>query len=208
MPPKPNLLTPYIEYLEKRHAQGCENACLLWREIQEQGFTGKRWTVLKWMQFRRKEPSKHGPYKQQERSIPHQEPMKHLPLPSATQLAWILFHDEAKLTEAHLFLRKHLLQSKDVQIMLENSTMFKETIQQQKPKQLDTWLEKSLSSGITALQTFAEGIKQDYLAVKAALELPWSNGQTEGQVTKLKLIKRQMYGRANFDLLRRRVLLN
>ena len=56
------------------------------------------------------------------------------------------------------------------------TTMFKETFQQRKPKQLDTWLEKSLHSGITALQTFAEGIKQDYLAVKAALELPWSNG--------------------------------
>jgi transposase len=160
------------------------------------------------MQFRRTEPSKHGPYKHQERSIPQPEPIKHLPLPSATQLAWIFFQDEAKLAEAHQFIRKHLLQDKDVQTMLEHTTMFKETFQQRKPKQLDTWLEQSLNSGIPALQTFAEGIKQDYLAVKAALELPWSNGQTEGQVTKLKLIKRQMYGRANFDLLRRRVLLN
>jgi transposase len=45
------------------------------------------------------------------------------------------------------------------------------------------------------------------MAVRAALTTPWSNGQTEGQITKLKLLKRQMYGRANFDLLRRRVLL-
>jgi transposase len=208
LPPKPNLLDPYLAYLEKRQVEGCENACQLWREIQAQGFTGKRWTVLRWMQFRRKEPSKHGPYKHQERSIPQQEPLKHLPLPSANQLAWILFQDEVKLSEAHQFLRKHLLRDKDVQSMLENTTLFKETFQQRKPKQLDTWLETSRNSGITALQTFAEGIKQDYSAVKAALELPWSNGQTEGQVTKLKLIKRQMFGRANFDLLRRRVLLN
>jgi transposase len=129
-------------------------------------------------------------------------------LPSATQLAWIFFQEEAKLIEAHQFLRRHLLQSNDVRLMLDNTIMFKETVQLQQPKQLDPWLQKSLNSGITALQTFAEGIKQDYLAVRAALELPWSNGQTEGQVTKLKLIKRQMYGRANFDLLRRRVLLN
>ena len=156
LPLKPNLLDPYLAYLEKRQAEGCENACQLWREIQAQGFTGKRWTVLRWMQFRRKEPSKHGPYKHLHRPSPQYEPMKHLPLPSANQLAWILFQDEAKLTEAHLFLRKHLLQSNDVQNMLENSTMFKETIQQQKPKQLDTWLKKSLKSGITALQTFAE----------------------------------------------------
>ncbi|MGL4609593.1 MAG: hypothetical protein ACRCYY_07885 [Trueperaceae bacterium] len=84
------------------------------------------------MQFRRKEPSKHGPYKHQERSIPQQEPLKHLPLPSANQLAWILFQDEAKLSEAHQFLRKHLLRDKDVQSMLENTTLFKETFQQRK----------------------------------------------------------------------------
>ena len=69
LPPKPNLLTPYLDYLEKRHAEGCENACELWREIQGRGFTGKRWTVLRWMQFRRKEPSKHGPYKHEGRTI-------------------------------------------------------------------------------------------------------------------------------------------
>jgi transposase len=111
------------------------------------------------------------------------------------------------LSEQHQLIRKYLLQNNDVRKMLECTTTFKETLQQRKPKQLDAWLEKSLKSGITALQTFAEGIKQDYKAIKASLELPWSNGQTEGQVTKLKLIERQMFGRANFDLLRRRVLL-
>jgi transposase len=105
-------------------------------------------------------------------------------------------------------MRQHLLRDKNVHSMLENTTLFKETFQRRKPKPIDTWLGKSLGSGITALQTFTEGIKQDYSTVQAALQLPWSNGQTEGQVTKLKLIKRQMYGRANFDLLRQRVLLN
>ena len=52
---------------------------------------------------------------------PKKEPLKHLPLPSATQLAWILFQEEAKLTEAHQFLRKHLLRDKAVQAMLENT---------------------------------------------------------------------------------------
>lgn len=59
-----------------------------------------------------------------------------------------------------------------------------------------------------AVESFAEGLKQDEDAVRAALTTPWSNAQSEGQITKLKLIKRQMYGRANFDLLRRRVLLS
>ena len=160
------------------------------------------------MQFRREQPSKHGPYRHKEVPLSKQDPMKHLPLPSAKQLAWILFQDEAKLSEQQQFIRKYLRQSNDVQKMLEFTISFKETFQKRKPKQLAAWLEKSLHSGLTALQTFAEGIKQDYNAVVASLRLPWSNGQTEGQVTKLKLIKRQMYGRANFDLLRRRVLLN
>ena len=68
------------------------------------------------------------------------------------------------------------------------------------------WLEDATSSGIGVLKQFAKGIKQDLAAVTNALSLPWSNGQTEGQVNRLKLIKRQMYGRANFDLLRKRVI--
>ena len=58
-----------------------------------------------------------------------------------------------------------------------------------------------------AVETFAAGLEQDGAAVRAALTMPWNNGQTEGQVTRLKLLKRQTYGRAGFDLLRRRVLL-
>jgi len=55
------------------------------------------------------------------------------------------------------------------------------------------------------LGSFAESLRKDLPAVRAALMLPWSNGQTEGQVHRLKLIKRQMYGRAKFDLLAQRV---
>jgi transposase len=61
-------------------------------------------------------------------------------------------------------------------------------------------------SSIKELAAYARGLEADYAAVKAGLSEPWSNGQTEGQVNKLKLLKRQMYGRANFDLLRLRVL--
>jgi transposase len=70
----------------------------------------------------------------------------------------------------------------------------------------DQWLKDSKASGILMLQSFATRIEQDYAAVRAALETEWSNGQTEGQINRLKLLKRQMYGRANFDLIRQRVL--
>jgi transposase len=69
------------------------------------------------------------------------------------------------------------------------------------------WLEEASSCGISAVETFAAGLQQDATAIRAALTIPWSSGQAEGQINKLKLIKRQMYGRANFDPLRRRVLL-
>jgi transposase len=72
---------------------------------------------------------------------------------------------------------------------------------------LDAWLAEARACGVRALETFATGLEQDGAAVRAALTTPWSNGQSEGQITRLKMLKRTMYGRAGFDLLRRRVLL-
>src|SRR5712692_9985459 len=68
------------------------------------------------------------------------------------------------------------------------------------------WLDRVEKQGVPELQSFATGLKKDYDAVKAGLTLEWSNGQTEGQVHRLKLLKRQMYGRGSFKLLRKRVL--
>ncbi len=70
----------------------------------------------------------------------------------------------------------------------------------------ETWLAQVEATGIPELQGFAAGLRRDKAAVTAALSLPYSNGQVEGQVNRLKLIKRSMYGRASFDLLRKRVL--
>ena len=80
---------------------------------------------------------------------------------------------------------------------------FHRLIQQRKDKRLDEWLADA-KPGLMA--SFASGIAQDLAAVKAALIEPWSNGQIEGQNTRLKLVKRQMYGRANLDLLRARLI--
>jgi transposase len=72
---------------------------------------------------------------------------------------------------------------------------------------LTTWLAEAGASGVPVIETFATGPRGDSGAIDAALTTPWSNGQTEGQVNRLKLIKRQMFGHASFELLRRRVLL-
>jgi transposase len=83
---------------------------------------------------------------------------------------------------------------------------FGRLVRERQAEALDVWLVDAERSTVPELRRFAASLRSDYAEVKAALVLPWSNGQTEGQVHRLKLIKRQMYGRANFDLLRRRVL--
>lgn len=89
----------------------------------------------------------------------------------------------------------------------ELSREFAAMIRGREAGKLAQWLEKARQAGAPAeLRTFADGLQSDNDAVLAALTMEWSNGQVEGQVNRLKLIKRQMYGRAGFDLLRQRVL--
>jgi transposase len=70
----------------------------------------------------------------------------------------------------------------------------------------DAWLDAAEQSKVAEFEGFARALRQDCQAVAAALTYEWSNGQVEGQINRLKLIKRQMYGRASFELLRQRVL--
>jgi transposase len=75
------------------------------------------------------------------------------------------------------------------------------------PEELEPWLAKARASTLPAFRHFAEKLEADGEAVRAAVSLPWSNGPVEGQISRLKMLKRQMYGRANLDLLNRRFLL-
>jgi transposase len=94
----------------------------------------------------------------------------------------------------------------DLQWAYELTQQFIAIIKQRKGSGLEGWLKRAEHSGLAAFKGFARGLRRDYAAVSAALCSPWSQGQVEGQITRLKLLKRKMYGRAKFDLLRRRVL--
>lgn len=83
---------------------------------------------------------------------------------------------------------------------------FRAMMRHKKGEKLYSWIERARKSGIEKMEGFARSLQSDYLAVEAGIYLDYSNGQVEGQVNRLKNIKRQMYGRANFDLLRIRVL--
>jgi transposase len=79
-------------------------------------------------------------------------------------------------------------------------------VRQRQHEHLRPWMAEAESSGVKEMKSFVAGIERDFGAVEAALRLPWSQGQTEGQVNKLKTLKRMMYGRAGFALLRVRML--
>lgn len=83
---------------------------------------------------------------------------------------------------------------------------FLNIVRERKVTELKGWLAACQNSNITELASFAAGLAREEAIIRAALELPYSNGVTEGHVNRLKMIKRQMYGRASFELLRQRVL--
>jgi transposase len=84
---------------------------------------------------------------------------------------------------------------------------FAALVRQRQPAQLEPWLNRAAQSTLPPFRRFAKGLRADLAAVQAAVTLPWSQGPTEGQINRLKLLKRQMYGRARLDLLARRFLL-
>jgi transposase len=79
-------------------------------------------------------------------------------------------------------------------------------IQERQSENVLPWLERAKACPYEEVRRFAQGLEREVPAVQAALTEPWSSGQVEGQITRLKLLKRQMYGRAHIDLLRLRVL--
>ena len=137
-----------------------------------------------------------------------------LPLPtppvvpwSAKRASWLIVKKPPDLDEDEKEALHRMIQA-DSQLALgvDLARQFMTMVRHRLQDRLDPWLETVKTSGIPALISFANGLQKDLAAVRNALRYAWSNGQTEGQVNRLKFIKRSMYGRANFDLLRKRVL--
>ena len=105
-----------------------------------------------------------------------------------------------------IFLRHLREDVRDIEISQKLVKEFHQLMRRRQPEGFKKWLEKAWASGIGELIWFANGVEQDRAPVEKAFESEWSQGQVEGQVNRLKFLKRQMYGRANFDLLRARVI--
>ncbi len=120
---------------------------------------------------------------------------------------WLLVRDPHRLTAAeHAALTQMRQVCRDVDVAYPLVREFVRMIRERTPEALEPWFAAVAASSVPDLRTFAVGLRRDEQAVIAALTFPWSNGQTEGHVNKLKLLKRQMYGRGSFGLLRQRLL--
>jgi transposase len=188
---------------------GCRNATQAWRDIKESGYAGPRDPVARWFQVRRTTPSKSTPARYLStalREASNRTDTLRIAGYSPRQLAWLMVKPINKLSDAESTLITQMRALPEIQPIFETAQGFIAMVRQREPKGLNRWLSTCEASKIPALVNFSAGIRKDYAATRAALGMPWSNGQTEGQVTRLKLIKRQMYGRAKLDWLRLRFL--
>lgn len=198
---RPSLLDPFRGYLQHRWDEGCHNAIRLFRELQDQGFPGQRSIVVDAVAKLR---SRWSP--EESAQIAHVVEAAPTRRTSPRQVRWWFqrkpedLEDEGRVALTH-FLAEHA----EARVVYELTQRFGQIIRERRRDELDGWLEDA-RRGPRELRSLARGIQRDRPAVEAGLIYEWSQGQTEGQVNRVKLTKRAMFGRANFDLLRQRVL--
>ena len=194
-------LTPFTTYLQERWQDGHTNVMQLHREITAQGFPGTYAGV-----YRYTAALKEGC----EELWNQQSALSGQRLSLYDKLHIFGAKPEALTPKDVTWLDEAIAHVALAQTVYRLVQGFHALIYRTRPdpiQALGSWLDTATNSAVSELRKFANGIRHDRAAVEAALMLPWSNGQVEGQVNKLKLVKRMMYGRANFDLLRTRVLL-
>jgi transposase len=211
-PRRSSHLDPYLSFLMQRWQAGCTNASQLWREITARGYRGTRKPVARWVQHQRSQPARTTPTKfipaDDTRPLPTQDARQQSRgmLPSPRELVWVLVHEPTQLDVLEHKLLSHLKQDAEAVIVHGLVQRYQTMFRERQPGQLDPWLSDCKASAITEMKTFAGGIERDKVAVSAALSERWSTGPVEGHITRLKLLKRQAYGRASLGLLRRRLL--
>jgi transposase len=190
---------PYLGYVEQRWREGCHNAVHLLKEIRAKGYRGSYSSMCRALK-----PLRQGDGRRTTLTPTTPRPPRAL---SPRQGMWLLMRPEEELIEAERQGRQALTEaSPALATAAELVQTFGQIVRERSAAALDAWLEAATTSGVGELKRFAASLRRDYAAVCAALSLVWSNGQLEGQINRLKGIKKAMYGRGKFDLLRRRVL--
>ena len=202
--PRRTQLTPFLGYLRERWAAGCHNASQLWRELREAGYTGGRSVVKDLLHTWRDAASAS---RQTAHTTPGPGTVPRAGYsPRAT--CWLLLKDPDQLSAAEQAYLTGLFQlCPQIAVAQALTREFQTLIRERDVPGLYEWLKGAQLSGIAEFISVANGIWRDRAAVEAALTHTESQGQVEGQVNRLKLIKRSGYGRSGFDLLRLRVIL-
>jgi transposase len=189
----------FSEPLRRLWDQGCHNAAQLTRELKEQGFRGSYHMVRRRVSAWRATGPRARMTGQEESTFR---------CPSPRRVSWWLLKDRDELEpEEGFFVETLLGRCSELVRATELAREFGEMVRKRLVEKWDEWIARIEDPATPReLRSFAEGLKKDEKAVRAALSLEWSNGQVEGQINKLKTLKRQMYGRAGFALLRSRLL--
>lgn len=205
---QPRQTDPYEAYLRRRIEAGCQNATQLYREIKEQGYAGSYSSLYQAVQGVTAAHADNSTI-----SEPHKARSlsRVVDVPPSRSVAWWLqghlCRSKPEVAQQQKAYLHHLYELAPVlKEAGELAQEFARLMKKRLSTQLDAWLEKATQSTCNEMRLFAKGLRQDLAAVRNAVTSEWSNGQTEGQVNRLKMLKRQMYGRANFDLLQARVM--
>jgi transposase len=196
----------YKPYVLEQWNQGQRNTKQLFEEIQQQGYPGSYQTVARYTRRLRQTQRQY----RAQLGVQPQLPIRdlHQPPLTARRATWMVMRRVEQRTDAERVLISDLkTQHPDLAAAIDLTQGFTKLVRERLPQQLDVWLEQALSSSMKLFQGFAQGLREDYAAVKASLMTDISNGPVEGNINRLKLLKRQMFGRASFDLLHRRFIL-
>ena len=198
-PRRPTSITPYLPYLRERWAAGCHNAYRLWQELQARGFAGSYRLVSGCLHAWRRTPPTAAA------AAPTVFVLTDDPAPR--RVCWLLLRPRESLTDAErTYLTRLYVVFPKVAVAEALAKEFATVLRERDVPGWYAWLHGLEISGIPELQAVAHSMWQDRAAIEAGAQQDWSNGQVEGSVNRLKTIKRTMYGRAGFALLKVRVL--
>ena len=209
---RPSLIDPYQSYVQQQWREELMTGPHLSQELKARGYQGSERAMYRHLETLRLSPAKTPPRQQkppQKKKRPSSPLLPPRPLESfsAHKATGLFLRNSTPLDETE---QKELLLIQQASPTAQQAYLlvqeFMQMVRERTGDSLDEWLRKVQDSHIPEFDSFATGIQRDHAAVLAGLTLAWSNGPTEGHVNHLKLIKRSMYGRAKFDLLRQRVL--
>ncbi|MET9879769.1 ISL3 family transposase [Actinacidiphila glaucinigra] len=188
---RPSVLDDYKPYPDDRWNEGFTNAWKMWEEIVPLGYQGNYQRVRAYLHKKRTSP----------------RPVTARPPSPRTVAGWILSRPETLTEPEQLQLKTVRTHCPELDALTRHVRSFAVMLTQRQGEHLPARLDAVRQDDLPSLHTLAAGIDRDLDAVTAALTLPWSSGAVEGHVNRIKMLKRQMFGRAGFALLRKRVLL-